>query len=337
MTFKQLLQSTIGVSLGILVIGSCLVYAQQESNLGNLTIRFCNDPTINEGTKSLELDTEPGTTNELCIYLHNSGPTPLIVGLNFVDGTYTADEEQKKACLPESSKELFGKYVHIQDSGFVIQAGQTLKTTGLLTFPEGYAGISNGCITAHLLNQNSNAGMFQVFSRRANFIDVFVSGTIIPSLEYNLLPEDTTQPNLFNHTSIKLFDRLVDNTLGIHYELSNTGNVPVDTTGIIKITYRWFWQLEFRDITTIVSTKGNQPIDILLPSYIKWIGGPLKVSVNTWYNAKLPKNKGGITFTEKTITLSAQGRIWSRKIIGIMVLLILMGVVIKRKKNKSPQ
>ena len=41
----------------------------------------------------------------------NEGPVGVKIGVNFVDGTLTADAEQKKACLPEGTKTQFGQYV----------------------------------------------------------------------------------------------------------------------------------------------------------------------------------------------------------------------------------
>jgi len=43
--------------------------------------------------------------------IQNDGPTDTTISLNFVDGTITADGDQKKACEPESSKSNFGQYV----------------------------------------------------------------------------------------------------------------------------------------------------------------------------------------------------------------------------------
>jgi hypothetical protein len=43
--------------------------------------------------------------------IENGGPTDTTISLNFVDGTITADTDQKKACEPEVTKSNFGQYV----------------------------------------------------------------------------------------------------------------------------------------------------------------------------------------------------------------------------------
>jgi hypothetical protein len=43
--------------------------------------------------------------------IQNDGPTDATISINFVDGTITADEDQKKACEPETTKTNFGQYV----------------------------------------------------------------------------------------------------------------------------------------------------------------------------------------------------------------------------------
>jgi len=61
--------------------------------LGYITIRFCNDETLQGGTKSLTLVTEADTDQEICMYMNNASNKPVKIGVNFVDGTTTADAE----------------------------------------------------------------------------------------------------------------------------------------------------------------------------------------------------------------------------------------------------
>jgi hypothetical protein len=72
--------------------------------------------------------------------------------LNFVDGTITADADQKKACEPETTKANFGQYVTNYPTTVQIQAGETVKIAATATFPAGYAGTAYGCATFQIDN-----------------------------------------------------------------------------------------------------------------------------------------------------------------------------------------
>jgi hypothetical protein len=71
--------------------------------------------------------------------------------LNFVDGTITADADQKKACEPESTKTNFGQYVTDYPTTLEIGAGETVKIGAKATFPAGYAGTAYGCATFQIV------------------------------------------------------------------------------------------------------------------------------------------------------------------------------------------
>jgi hypothetical protein len=175
------------------------------------------------------MDAETEKDAEICIYVNNNGPTDVQVSLNFVDGTVTADEDQKKACEPEESKNNFGQFVIAQDTGLFIQAGQTLETKAKVRFPAGYAGTSYGCVTYQILQDastgaQSNVGMFTIVSRRANFIDVNVKGDIITNLV--VIPETNTSLEPINlDKNVTLYKNLVENIYKAKVTLFNSGNV----------------------------------------------------------------------------------------------------------------
>jgi hypothetical protein len=61
------------------------------------------------------------------MFINNGGPTDTTISLNFVDGTITADKDQKKACEPETTKTNFGQYVTDYPTTLQIGAGETVK------------------------------------------------------------------------------------------------------------------------------------------------------------------------------------------------------------------
>jgi hypothetical protein len=88
-----------------------MAQSQRTTNLGDITLRFCNDTGAVAGTKTAVLQTKPEEKQDICMFIENGGPTNTMISLNFVDGTITADTDQKKACEPETTKTNFGQYV----------------------------------------------------------------------------------------------------------------------------------------------------------------------------------------------------------------------------------
>ena len=125
------------------------------------------------------------------MYVSNTWPNEVTVKLNFVDGTITNDAEQNKACQPEGTRSKFGKYVTFDNPEFDLPPQKTSELHAKVNFPGGYAGMSYGCVTSQIIGQDlSDGGMFQVLSRRANFIDVLVNGEI--KLWLNVIPVTNT-------------------------------------------------------------------------------------------------------------------------------------------------
>ena len=70
--------------------------------------------------------------------------------------------------------------------------------------------------------------MFKVFSRRANFIDVLVSGDVFFN---TLLQADTNPsfPNLVENNEIKLYENTFTNSLSLKSYIINSGNISSQT------------------------------------------------------------------------------------------------------------
>jgi len=70
--------------------------------------------------------------------------------------------------------------------------------------------------------------MFKVFSRRANFIDVLVSGDVFFN---TLLQADTNPsfPNIIANNEIKLYENTFTNSLSLKSYIINSGNISSQT------------------------------------------------------------------------------------------------------------
>lgn len=326
-----------------------ILFAQQSnvstplpevSDLGDVKIRFCNDPTEQGGTRTLTLQTKTSVDNEICVIIQNTGPTPLKIGINFVDGWYTQGSDvPKKACQTEEMKERFGQFVTAPSTWFSLEPDQAISTKVKLRFPEGYAGVVNGCITSHIIEEKKNQWMITVLSRRANFIDVYVDGLIKLWMSYGSFSGGSIFKNISNTDLLTLYERQDDFKYAVRYMLVNTGNVPVITTGNAKLQLFWFFEKKWNNIQSKINSSGFTYVDIEMPFYFKYIGGPIKFNLDNSYRADVPAempNYEKIVAPEYTISLTANAFLMPWWLVIILALIILIIIIRKiRKSNKS--
>lgn len=154
------------------------LFAQwDQPTIGNVVIRFCNDDTIAWGTKSLLLSTTPWQQEDICLYLANKSQQDLNVSIDFVDGTRTLGDN-RKACKQAGDDKNFGQFVTSEKKTFTIPAQDVVQHTISVEYPESFAGMSHGCITAQLTQEEEQSSMVSIVQRRANFIDIFVQWDI---------------------------------------------------------------------------------------------------------------------------------------------------------------
>ena len=83
----------------ILLVFGC-TYAQTD--LAYVSLDYCDAP---ENLLSLQVD--PETETGICYTLANGSKNTVTVKLSFVDGTFTNDQRQNKACLSDKDTENF--------------------------------------------------------------------------------------------------------------------------------------------------------------------------------------------------------------------------------------
>lgn len=76
------------------LLSSFVSAANDTASIREIKLRYCNG--TGAVTKSLLLQTEPNKEETLCLEFSNWGSADIRVGVNFVDGTLTADDDQKK-------------------------------------------------------------------------------------------------------------------------------------------------------------------------------------------------------------------------------------------------
>jgi hypothetical protein len=78
------------------------VFSVRADDLANMSLDYC---TTSEDT--LQYQVTPGVETGICYTLSNGSKTPVTVKLSFIDGTFTNDQWQNKACLSDADTENF--------------------------------------------------------------------------------------------------------------------------------------------------------------------------------------------------------------------------------------
>lgn len=315
-----------------------LLYAQ-SLDIGNIALRFCNDTTDTDisDNKVLSLETEAGTSESVCMTITNNGSADASVKLTFVDGTITDDTEQKKACAPEGTKTRFGQYVSIPDDTVQIKAGESVTTTATLTFPDGYAGAVLGCVTTQLASETpTTVGMFDIQTRKANFIEVVVDGEITSSLEI----ADTTIAwvnNLTNSKKISVYPHPDQkNAYKATLQLKNTGTIWQDATVTITLT-DMLWKQYTSSQDTFVPAGESRDVHQSITD-IPVYKGSFTVEAIVTYMPKVEFETAALDdadTAEKTLTETTSFVVIPRLLVsGLLIVIVLLRILMRKKNNK---
>ncbi len=157
-------------------------------SIGDVSLKFCE--TLSGGlndlfcTSHLSLDMNQEEERDIWMKITNGSHDVMNIKLNFVDGTVTNDSEHKKACKDEWNTQAFAKFVHFDSDIIHLNPGETVEKHATLKFPKGMWWQKLWCVTyyqagalAHTWND-----MLRILVRKANFIDVNLSGKISAGL-----------------------------------------------------------------------------------------------------------------------------------------------------------
>ena len=225
---KKTIYSILAILAGILFISST-----NAAGIGDVVLRFCNGTGTLEKTLNLKLDANQN--QEICMEFSNQSKEDVEVNLGIVDCVITNDSYQKKACKNEWDKAEFWQYVTYTGTSLKIPANKSVRETASIKFPDGKNGWEvHGCVTYSVANQVSNWEMFSIMVRKANFVDVILSGNVILWLHFIDLP--TINNNLSKNPKIGITYDKESDTISAQTTLENKGSVSetVTITGTIK-------------------------------------------------------------------------------------------------------
>lgn len=336
---------------------------QRTTNLGDVSLRFCNDLTETAGTKTAVLETKPEDHIDICMYINNDGPTKTSISLNFVDGTITADADQKKACEPEESKSNFGQYVTDYPTSIEINAGETVQISAKALFPAGYAGTSYGCATYQIINdqaETTESQMFTILSRRASFVDINVMGEYVVDLqandaniEWSVKWLSSNQVSIVDHPIVPwnnisevvngwdIMALHVGKPLMVRSLLMNNGNVWLDVN--VQSTYKAWWGLVDQDLGQqhqIILPKQSKAIEYQTNNTARWLGGPTTATHTVTYQPIIIGSGGIIDpmmLQPQTLTLVTQWLVtayigWA---VIVVLLIIFIWYIVYRTRRSS--
>jgi hypothetical protein len=318
------------------------LFAQQSdptvSNLGDLLIRFCNDPEVAKEwwSKDLQFSTVPEKEEEICLYLVNGWPTDVDVVLWFVDGTITNDADQKKACQPEAIINQFWQYVKPEKTLFSIPANTTIETRAKITFPQDTAWMVYGCATLQLSGGTTNDWSIQVVSRRANFIDISVQWKVRPSLQ--ILSQETPiwrmlhnkDPRFYIFSNVKtkeLFGKII---------VKNDGNVA-QYVSMQPTTKRRWKTTDFETISKKILPQQENEFLIPITDKPRWEWG-LTIDASITYSPVVEEwielDIEWVDMNEQKIVVSANTLFMPWKLIFWFLWILFIWLLFTGKKKK---
>lgn len=372
LTLMKLRTLTVLLIAVLMMMSTTHAQLQRTTNLWDVTLRFCNDTTAVAGTKAAVLEVEPEQELDICLYINNDGPTNTTIWLNFVDGTITADADQKKACEPENTKTNFGQYITNYPTTIEIEVGETVQVFAKAKFPAGYAGTAYGCATFQVIDDadvdyegGEQTQMFTIVSRRANFVDINVMGEYIVDLQATDATTAWSFP-LLNSNQVSVVDSpltpwqnvmeavgqgnpfalRIGKNLSTRSVLVNQGNVWLDVT--VNSRYRAWWGLididQWSQVQKLVP-KQTKTVEFALDPIARWVGGPVTVTHQITYQSIIIGSGGIIDpamLAPQSMTLVSSWLVtaWHGwQIIGWVLLLILWYITYRiaraRRKHKS--
>lgn len=314
--------SLLAVFIATIISGSFLVSAD---DLTDISLSYC-DTTGN----ILNYTLDPGTTKDICYTLNNNSAKDLIIKVNFIDGTYTNDQRQNRACLSEDAKENFGQYVTQYSNEVTLTSWESRQEIAKLSYPKWTDGQYHGCVTYTVTQATKDASAssnFAILIRKAKFIDVMV-GKLTQNIWGWLIFVDFTPTewtNLSTNQKIRVYVDPSDNSYTIQLHIKNIWNAEENfaITGVVSnaLTYKRTFT-EQRKILKgeefIIAWKLNE-----IPLY------DFTVDVQL---AHTP-NKETLFIHEKT-HIFIFNIITYITLIGLLLLIIILIFLFKRKKKE---
>lgn len=206
-----------------------MVWCTFADDLAYVSLDYCDAPE-----NLLQLQVDPNQETGICYTLANGSPNTVTVKLSFVDGTFTNDQRQNKACLSDTDTENFGKYVTDYDELITLKPGEAIRKEAKIMYPKGMDGVYYGCVVYSIVEKseiNKWAGTsFSILMRKAKFVDIVV-GDPANAQERGIILEEFTDEegvNLSRNPKIRIYQDESDGKYMMQMKIKNISMAQQD-------------------------------------------------------------------------------------------------------------
>ena len=222
-----------GVAIFMLIASIFSIAYAKDFDLWSVDLNFC------DAQNQLHIQTDAGTQTGFCMVFSNISNSTGIIKVSIVDGEMSVGEHPVKACKT-TAEWYFPKFATFSwmatGNIIVLPPNSGVVQRGTVNVPTGFMGVLNGCITYVMDNWGSDSsGMFQIVNRKANIIDVTVSGAYVNKFGFIPMKSFSGDEWKLDKSSLILSDTtpiLVTQSQG-----KNTLVVGLENTGFIDENY----------------------------------------------------------------------------------------------------
>lgn len=296
---------------------------------GGVGGRPANPRADNPRTESIFIyELEPGESFKDAVEIFNNTEEERTISVGAVDSIAASDGAF--SCAQEGSpKASVGSWITLSRTSVTVEAGDSEKVDFTITAPDDASvGEQSGCITIQDNNQQptANQGSVVLTFRSAIRVAVTVPGDIVKAINV----ADIT----INRSPVNA------NVYTVRPTLINTGNVSLDTDVNVRLVSLFG--------VTIQETEGTYPV--LPGTTASWNfnfdqpfwGGLYKADVIASYNSNVNdsvgENSGGepMTATKSSsyVFIAPSPVAAAIELIGLMILLALIAIFVKRQLHK---
>lgn len=311
----------------------------RADELKNISLDYC-DTTGNV----LQYTVEPEVQTGICYSLTNNSDQVVTMKVNFIDGTYTNDQRQNKACLDETAKTNFGQYVSKYSETVTLTWGETKMQSAKLLYPTWLDGQYYGCVTYSVISAvtswstwtNTN---FTILMRKAKFIDVLVGHP--ENITWGVAFKPFTTPwaaNISPNPKIRIYQDPADNKYVVELTVQNIWwaeeDVVITWVASNFLTYRNTF-VEARKLLKWQEFVITKKLDVI-PNY--QLNVDIKLS-HTPIIPGLPDVVPQTSYIQETASIFIINIITYITIAGLLILLIIIIFLIRsavRRKKQQP-
>lgn len=291
--------------------------------LGDVDISFCDNTSVDMSGNIITGNNQSwvivsgnamsykiwvGQEWNICYVISNKSAQDTTFKISFVDGTFTNDQWQNKACLSDTDTKYFGQYVTGYENILTVSWSQIIQKSAKFTYPSGSDGVYHGCLVYSVLDSSAKISWeqtnFAILMRRARFVDVLVwnhmaaSENAITLVDFNPLSGE----NLSSNPKIRIYIDPADGKYVIQFQLKNVSSMDQDVSVTWSISnfiaynksfseprrlLRWETLLVTRKLDEIPYYNLKTKLDISYVPYYGFDAGETSVwilneSVNMW-------------------------------------------------------